>query len=186
VPGGTANVRFTLHLAKERFLEFKNGENLERGDDRVSSSDGRGYEDNVVELVVAGRKDGSAAVYLRGIEEIENGELLGRKDFVHAFQTEATFSIEKVGEVGLPESDLLGQANARQRSTMHALQKNFPKVFLHGLEVHWGEHSVPGSRLLVEGVEPRFGDQTACGAASIGFGSGRSQASPLNRRRGKS
>jgi hypothetical protein len=64
VPAGTADVCFGFDLAKERFLEFKNGKNLVGGDKRASGSDGRLYEQDVVELVVAGWKDGSAAVDL--------------------------------------------------------------------------------------------------------------------------
>lgn len=72
--------------------------------------------------------------------------MLDGKDFVHAFEAEAALAVKEVGDVGLLESGLLGEAKAGELSAIDALQKDFTEVLLQGLELHWGEYSIAGLR----------------------------------------
>jgi len=72
VPVGTVSIGLRLELAKESFPELKDGLDLIGGDDGGGGGDGRGRQQNVFEVVSAGRKDGSTAVDFGGLEQIQD------------------------------------------------------------------------------------------------------------------
>ena len=156
VPIGTASIGPGLELAKESFPELEDGLDLIGSDDGLSGGDGRGGQQNVFEVVRAGRKDGSATVDFGELEQIQDREMLDGKDFVHAFEAKAALAVEEIGDVGLLESGLLGEAKTGEFPTLDALQKDFTEVLLQGLELHWGEYSIPG--LGLRNAEWRISD----------------------------
>ena len=160
VPAGAIAIDLGLERTQEGLLELQHGEDLVGRDQRPSGSDGRGSEQDVFVFVAGGGKDGGTTVDLGGIEEIEDGEMLDRKDFVHALKTEAALAVEEVGNVGLLESGLLGETKAGKLSTFDALHKDFTEVLLQGLELHRGEYStgLRASDLRLYGVSG-FGKQ---------------------------
>jgi len=68
--------------------------------------------EDVFEFVIAGRQDAGTFVDFLGIQQVEDGEMLNSQDLVHALETQAPLAVKEVGNVGLFESGLLGQAQA--------------------------------------------------------------------------
>lgn len=96
----------------------------------MRGGDGGIGEEDVLELIVAGRKNGSTLVDLRGIEEIEHGEMLNGENPVHALNAEAALAIQEVGYVSLLESCLLSQPETGEIAFLDALPKCIPQIFL--------------------------------------------------------
>ena len=67
--------------------------------------------------------------------------MLDGEDFVHAFEAETAFLVEKIGDVGLFESGLLGQPKAGQFACFDALPKDRPQIILQDFELHRREYS---------------------------------------------
>src|SRR5712672_2497123 len=78
-------------------------------------------DDNTFEFVGAGCDDGGALVDLRGIEKVENRDVLDGEDLVHAFEAESALAIQEVGDVGLAESGLVREAEAREIALIDTL-----------------------------------------------------------------
>ena len=136
LPGGTVAFGFGPELVEEGFLEFQDFLHVHTDDAGFSRGGGAIGEDYVFEVVAAGRKDGGALVDLGGIEQVEDGEVLDVEDLVHALDGEAALAVEEVGDVGLFEAGLLGEAVSGKFSCLNSLQKDFSEVILQGLELH--------------------------------------------------
>ena len=134
-PVGTIAFGFGLELAEEGFLELEEFEDAIGGDERASGR-GRFGQQDVLEVVRAGRDDGGTFVDLGGIEQVEDGKMLNRKDFVHALEAEAALAIEKIGDVGLFEAGLLGEPKSGKLAALDPFQKNIAEIVLQGLELH--------------------------------------------------
>ncbi len=91
---------------------------------------------HVFELIVAGRKDAGALVDLLGIEQVEDGKVLYIQHLVHALDAEAALAVEEVGNVGLLETGLAGQAEAGQLAGIDALPERLAQSFLQSFEFH--------------------------------------------------
>ena len=141
MPGGAVAFGFGLEASQESFLEFQHGEDLVGRDQRASGSSHRRREQDVFELVGAGRQDGGAFIDFGGIEEIEDGEVLDSEDLVHALEAQAALAIEEVGNMGLFKSSLLSQMESSELAAFDALQKDSAEVILQNFELHWGEYS---------------------------------------------
>ena len=76
-----------------------------------------------------------------GIEQVEHGKVLDIQDFIHAFEAQAAFAVEEVGDVGLLESGLLGQAKTSQFAFFNAFPEGFSQIFLQRLEFHARKYS---------------------------------------------
>jgi len=114
---------FSLQFLEKSLLEFQDFLDVHAGEQRMSSGDGGAGEEDVLELVVAGRKNGSALVYLGGIEQIENGEMLNGENPVHTLNAEAALTIQEVRNVSLFEASLLSQAETCKIALLDALPK---------------------------------------------------------------
>lgn len=136
LPGRSIAFGSGPELVEEGFLEFQDLPDMHADDARFGGSN-RGIDKNdVFELVGAGRKDGGTFVDLGGIEEVEDGEVLDLEDLVHALDGEAALAVEEIGNVGLFESGLLGEAESGEFPGFDSLLNNFPEVVLQGLELH--------------------------------------------------
>ena len=67
--------------------------------------------------------------------------MLDRKDFVHAFEAEAAFPVQEIGDVGLLEFSLLGEPKSGEFTCFDTLPKVFAKIILQDFEFHWREYS---------------------------------------------
>src|SRR5690349_6040965 len=90
LPAGAVCVAFRLNAVEERLLELEDVFHVHADDERLSRGDRGIGEDDVFEVVGAGRKDRCAFVDLGGIEEIEDRKVLNLEDLVHAFKAETT------------------------------------------------------------------------------------------------
>jgi len=111
VPGGAVSLDVGLELAKEGLLELECVED-EIGIDQRARDGGQADEQDIFEFVGAGRQDGGALVDLGWIEQVEHGEVLDGENLVHAFNAEAAFAVEEIGDMGLLESGQLGKSKA--------------------------------------------------------------------------
>ena len=62
--------------------------------------------------------------------------MLDLEDLVHALDAEAAFAVEEIGDVGLFESGLLGEAESGEFTCLNAVPKDFTEIVLQGLELH--------------------------------------------------
>ena len=120
-PVGPIAFGFGLELTEKGLLKFQELEYAIGRDQRVDSG-GRFGKQNVFELIGTGWDDGGAFVDLCGIEQVEDGEMLNRKDFVHTFEAQAALAIEEIGDVGLFETGLLGKAKSGKLAVLDPLQ----------------------------------------------------------------
>jgi len=159
VPGGTVALGIGLELVEKGLLELEGPQNAVGGDQGTGGGSGGVGDEDVLELVGAGRQDGGTLVDGSGIEQIEDGKMLNRKDFVHTFEAEAALAVEEVGDMSLLESGLLRQMESGELPRCDAFQENFTKVILQDFELHWGEYSKAGggfwSRVRVERLHHR-------------------------------
>jgi len=82
-------------------------------DDEGLGRGGRGVgEHNVLKVICTRRKDRGTFVDLGGIKEIEDGEMLNLKYLVHALEAKSALAVEKVGNMGLLKTGLLGEAKS--------------------------------------------------------------------------
>src|SRR5579871_858183 len=135
-PGGAIALGFGPELAEEGLLELEDLGDLHGGDEGLGGSDGGLGQQDVLKGVGAGGKDGGALVYFCRIEEVEDGKVLDGKDFVHAFEAETTFAVEEIGDMGLFEAGLLGEAESGQFTCFDAVPEDFSKVILQDFELH--------------------------------------------------
>jgi len=77
---------FGFQSFEKTLLEFKDLFHVHAGNEGMSSSDGAIGEEDILELVVAGRQDRSALVDFGGVEKIEHREMLHRQNPVHALK----------------------------------------------------------------------------------------------------
>lgn len=129
---------FGFQLLEKCFLEFENFFHVHAGEQGFRGSDRAIGEKDILKLVIAGRQDGSALVHFGGVEEIEYGKMLNGEDAIHAFETEAALAIEEVGDVGLFEARLLGQAEAGEIAFLDTLPKSIAEIVLQDSEFHAG------------------------------------------------
>ena len=134
-PVGTIAFGFGPELAEEGLFKFQKLEHAIGGDEGADGG-GRFGKQDIFELVGAGGDDGGAFVDFGGIEQVEDGEMLNRKDFVHAFDAETALAIEKIGDVGLFESGLLGESESGEFAAIDPFPEDFAEVVLQGLELH--------------------------------------------------
>lgn len=109
VPGRTVSFDFRLELAKEGLAELEDLEDPVGSDQGLGSGGGGIGEKDVFEVVGAGGQDGGALVDLGRIEEVEDGEVLDGEDLVHALNAESALAIEKIRNMSLFKTCLLGQ-----------------------------------------------------------------------------
>lgn len=129
---------FGFQFLEKCLLEFQNFFHVHAGEQGLSGGDGSIGEKDILKLVVTGGQDGSAFVDFGGIEEIENGKVLNGEDAIHAFETEAAFAIEEVGDVSLLEPGLLGQTEAGEIAFLDTLPKSIAEIVLQNSEFHSG------------------------------------------------
>jgi len=147
LPGGTITLGIGFELAQEALFELEDVFDVDAGDQRVGSGDGGIGEQNVFEFVAAGRNDGGALVDFGGIEQVEHGKMLHGQDFVHAFEAQSALLIEEVRDVGLLESGLLGEPEARQFARLNPFPQDIAKIILQDFELHRPEYSTGQSRI---------------------------------------
>ena len=136
LPGGAVALSLGLDPLKEGLLKFEDLLDVHAGDMGLGGSSGAVGEDDIFEVVGAGRKDRGAFVDLSGIKEVEDGEVLDVEDFVHALDGEATLAVEEVGDVGLFESGLLGEAESGELARLNSLPEDFSEIVLQDPELH--------------------------------------------------
>lgn len=136
LPAGAVAYGRGAQAAQKGFAELDDFVHVHSGDESLGGSDGGVGEDDVFKFVAAGRDDGGAFVDFGGIEQVEHREALHLQDPVHAFQTEAALAVEKVGDVGLLESGLLGQVEAGEFAGLDPLPENFAKILPQRFELH--------------------------------------------------
>jgi len=135
LPGGTVSFGFGLELTEEVLFELEDFLDPHAGDQRLSGGGGIGEHD-VFKFVATGREDGGTLADLGGIEQVEDGEVLDGQDLVHAFDAEAAFLIEEIGDMRLLESGLLGQAEAGQFACFDAVPEDPAQILLQDFELH--------------------------------------------------
>ena len=67
--------------------------------------------------------------------------MLDGEDGVHAFEAEAAFAVEEIGDVGLLESGLLGEPESGEFACFDALPEYFAEIILQDFELHGPEYS---------------------------------------------
>ena len=132
---------FGFELLEEAFFELENLLDVHAGDEGLGGSDTGVDDEDILELVVAGRHNRSAFVDLRGIEEIEHGKMLNGEDPVHALEAQAPLAIEEIGDVGLLEAGLFCQTKAGKVALLNALPESFAEVVLQHSEFHGLKYS---------------------------------------------
>ena len=115
---------------------------MHAGDERVGGGDVAISEQNVLEIVIAGRQNRSALIDLGGIEQIEYGKMLDREHAVHAFEAQTTLAIQEVRDMSLLESGLLREAKSGQIAFINALPKSIAEIVLQHSEFHSWEYSM--------------------------------------------
>jgi hypothetical protein len=70
--------------------------------------------------------------------------------FVHALQTQTSFTVEEVGDVSLFEPGLFRQTQTRQSLFFDPVPQGLAKVFLQYFEFHGGKYSTLYSESLLE------------------------------------
>ena len=146
VPGRAVALGFGAELAEKGLLELEDIFHVHAGDERLGGSGGGVGEQDIFKFVAAGGNDGGALIDLGRVEQVEDGEVLDGKDFVHAFEAEAALLVEKVGDMGLFESGLLGQMEPCQLACFDTVQEDLTKIILQDFEPHRREYStgLPG------------------------------------------
>ena len=162
VPGGAVAFGFGAEVVEEGLLELEDFLDVAAVDEGLSSGSGGVGEQDVFEFVAARRQDGGAFVDFGGIEQIEDRKVLHGEDFIHAFEAETAFLVEKIGDVGLLESGLLGQAEAREFACFDAVPEDGTQIILQDFELHRREYSTAVSHAVKGGSFPqaRFGHST--------------------------
>jgi len=162
VPSGAVAFGFGAQVLEECFLELEDFLHVAAVDQGLSGGSGGVGEQNVLEFVAARRQDGGTFVDFGGIEQIEDGKMLHGEDFVHAFEAETAFLVEKIGDVGLLESGLLGQPEAGQFACFDALPQDGAQIILQDFELHRREYSTAVSHAVKGGSFPQasFGHST--------------------------
>ncbi len=107
----------------------------------MGGSDGSVGQEDVLELVVAGRQDGSAFVNLSRVEQIQYRKMLHGQHPVHALEAQAALTIQEIGDMGLLKASLLCQAEARQIAFLDALPESLAQIVLQHSEFHSREYS---------------------------------------------
>src|SRR5215469_3150005 len=136
LPEGPVAFGFRPELVQEGFLELEDLLDVHAGDAGFGGGGGAVGEDDVLEVVGAGRNDGGALVDLGGVEQVEDREVLDLEDLVHALNRETTLAVEKVGNVSLLESGLLGEPEASEFTCFNSLLEDFSEIVLQALELH--------------------------------------------------
>ena len=136
LPRGAVPFRLWPQLVEEGLLELQDFLHVHADDAGLHGGRRVIGEDDIFEVVRAGRKDGSALVDFGGIEEVEDAEVLNLEDLVHTFDREATLAVEEVGDMGLFESGLLSQAEAGEFTGLNSLPQDFSEIILQDLELH--------------------------------------------------
>jgi hypothetical protein len=95
-----------------------------------------GNQEDIFKLSVPWRGDAGALINFFGIEQVKDGEPLDLKDFVHAIEAETALAVEEIGDMGLPEAGLLGEADTGELSVLDLPTKTLAKVFLQALKLH--------------------------------------------------
>jgi hypothetical protein len=124
---------------------------VEAGCGDLDGFDDGGGEDARVVHGGGGRDDGNGldriAVFEEGWsggcveverEYVFDGEFLRGQDAVESFEREGAFSVEEIGDVGLLEAGLMGEATAGEETTVDAPKEFKPKEFVKVLKVHNG------------------------------------------------
>jgi len=91
---------------------------------------------NAFEFICAGLDDGGAFVDLGGVEQVKNGDMLDGQDFIHAFEAESALAIEEVRDMGLAESGLVRQVEAREIALVDTLAERLAEIVLQSPEFH--------------------------------------------------
>ena len=140
-PAGTIALGFGSELGEKVFLELENFFDVHAGNEGLGGGDGGISEQDVFKFIGAGRQDGGAFADFGGIEQIEYGKMLDGEDGVHAFEAEAAFAVEEIGDVGLLESGLLGEPESGEFACFDALPEYFAEIILQDFELHGPEYS---------------------------------------------
>ena len=147
LPCGTSILGIGADAVQEGLLKLEDVFHVHSGDERLVCGDDGAGENDVFEVVRAGRHNGSALVDFVRIEEVEDREVLDLEDFVHAFEAESTLAVEEVGDVGLFESGLLSEADPGKFTCFDTLPEDFTETLLQDLKPHW--------RSIAASYEPR-------------------------------
>lgn len=112
LPGRMVALRIWADAVQEGFLELENVFDIHACDVRLDRGNGRVDKNYILEVIRARRNDGGALVDFLRIEEVEHREVLDVQDLVHTFEAESALAVDEVGNVGLFESGLLGEAES--------------------------------------------------------------------------
>jgi hypothetical protein len=135
-PAVTGGLHGRAEAAQESFLELQYVLYVHAGDKGFGSGHGAFDQENVLKLVFGGRHDGGAFVDFGGIEKVKDGEMLHFEDPVHAFDAEATFAIEEIGDMSLSKTGLCSQTQAGQFSISDAQPQDLAEIVLKRFEFH--------------------------------------------------
>jgi hypothetical protein len=123
----------------------------------MGGSDVSFCEEDVLEIIVAGRHNRSAFVDLGRVKQIEYGEMLDGQNPVHALKTQSTLAIQEVGDMSLLESGLLCQTEAGQISLIDALPKSIAQIVLQNAKFHKSKYSMYSNALIRERFPQHIG-----------------------------
>jgi len=141
LPGGAVARGFGSQFAQKGLFELEDIFYVHAGNQGLGGGNGGVGEDYIFEFIAARGQDGGSFIDLGGIEQIEHGKVLHGQNFVHAFQAESALLVEKIGDMGLLESGLLGQVETGEFACFDALPEDFPKIILQDSELHGREYS---------------------------------------------
>ena len=135
-PVGAVAFRLGPEFAQEAFLELEDLPDVHTHDEGFGGGGWAVDQEDVVEFIAARGQDAGPFVDFGGVEQVEYGYFLYLQYLVHTFDTQPALAVEKVGDVGLLEAGLLGQAEAGQIALGNTLPQSLAKVILQSLEFH--------------------------------------------------
>ena len=156
LPAGPVAFGFGFELAQEGLFELEDFLDVHAGDERLGGCGGGVGEQNILEFVAAGGKNGGALADLGRVEQVEDGEVLDEQDFVHAFEAEAALLVEEIGDMGLFESGLLGKLESGEFARLDTFPEDLAKIILQDFELHRREYSTGNIGALRRGVFHRL------------------------------
>ena len=157
LPGRMVALRILADAMQEGFLELENVLDVHVRDVRLDRGECRVDKNDILEVIRARRRDGSALIDFFRIEEVKHRQVLDMEDLVHTFEAKPALAVEEVGNVGLFESGLLGEAESGKFPFFDALPEDFTKILLQYFELHGRSIALSYDSRVTAGREWRRG-----------------------------
>ncbi len=150
LPIPTFPLDIRAQFAQKTAFELLNVAHFHAHDERLHGSHRALYYEDVVEFVLAGWWNAGALVDFRGVKQIEHREMLHVQHFVHGFEAQPAFTVEKIGNVSLLKADLIGQSQTRKLTIANSFEQSSAQILLQALEFHiW---SIANSYTLAQSI----------------------------------